>query len=83
MTYEIHWRDSALKAADRFMADDPVGLLQVFASLDLLAQEPRPDGSFAYGSPDIRRVQVGLYRLIYEIEDAVITITVMHLGRAA
>ncbi|MFJ9032233.1 type II toxin-antitoxin system RelE/ParE family toxin [Streptomyces sp. NPDC102274] len=83
MTYEIHWWDSALKAADRFMADDPVGLLQVFASLDLLAQEPRPDGSFAYGSPDIRRVQIGMYRMIYEIDDAVITITVMHVGRAA
>ncbi|RDG32836.1 type II toxin-antitoxin system RelE family toxin [Streptomyces corynorhini] len=83
MTYEIHWREAALKGADRFMVDDPAGLLQVFASVDLLAHEPRPDGSFAYGSPDLRRIQIGLYRVIYEIDDAVITITVMHLGRRA
>jgi mRNA interferase RelE/StbE len=81
MTYTVHWRDTALKAADSFMADDPDGLLQVFTSVDLLAQEPRPEGSFMYGSPDLLRIQIGWYRVVYEIEDAVVTITVMHLGR--
>lgn len=83
MTYQVHWRDAALKAADRFMANDPAGLLQVFHSVDLLAQDPQPEGSVAYGRPNMRRVQVGQYRLLYEIDEAAMSFTVMHLGRVS
>ena len=44
-----------------------------------LADEPRPAGSFPYGSPDRRRLRIGHYRVIYDITAEVVS--VWHLGR--
>ncbi|WJV48234.1 type II toxin-antitoxin system RelE family toxin [Streptomyces flavofungini] len=82
MTYQIIWDDPALAAASRFFKDDPHGLQQVFASVDLLADDPRPSGAAAYG-PTVYRMRVGFYRVIYEITESTVTIMIMHLGRAA
>ncbi|WUK31484.1 type II toxin-antitoxin system RelE/ParE family toxin [Streptomyces sp. NBC_00370] len=81
MRYRIEWRQVATKAAERFMTEDPAGFLQVYESLFLLADEPRPQGSTSFGSWDVRRIHIGLYRVLYEIEDATITIAVIHVGR--
>ncbi|MER6996969.1 type II toxin-antitoxin system RelE/ParE family toxin [Streptomyces sp. NPDC000410] len=81
MSYQIIWRLQATDAATRFLKDDPDGLRQVFASVDLLAEEPRPPGSAEYGSPDLRRMHVGQYRVMYEISNETITIVVIHIGR--
>ncbi|WP_328583318.1 type II toxin-antitoxin system RelE family toxin [Streptomyces sp. NBC_00370] len=53
----------------------------MYESLFLLADEPRPQGSTSFGSWDVRRIHIGLYRVLYEIEDATITIAVIHVGR--
>ncbi|MGW3564520.1 type II toxin-antitoxin system RelE family toxin [Streptomyces sp. NPDC000941] len=82
MSYQIIWREQALNTAARFLKDDPEGLRQVFASVDLLAEEPRPPGTATYGSPDLRRLHVGFYRIMYEVTDSTVTIVIMHLGRA-
>lgn len=50
-------------------------------AVDLLADSPRPPGTAEYGSPDLRRMHVGLYRVMYEITEAAVTIVVIHLGR--
>jgi len=36
-------------------------------AIDRLADNPRPAGSFPYGSPDLRRLRVGRYWVLYEI----------------
>ncbi|MFJ8620958.1 type II toxin-antitoxin system RelE/ParE family toxin [Streptomyces clavifer] len=81
MTYAITWDEAAINAAARFLKDDPTGLAQLMDAVDLLADEPRPAGSAEYGSPDLRRIHVGRYRVLYEITDATITIVVFHVGR--
>jgi mRNA interferase RelE/StbE len=48
---------------------------------DLLADGPRPAGSFPYGSEDLRRIRVGRYRVLYEIYPADQVIMVLHVGR--
>lgn len=50
-------------------------------AVDLLADQPRPPGTTAYGSPDLHRMHVGRYRVLYEITDATVTIVVIHIGR--
>ena len=48
-------------------------------AIDPLADDPRPAGSFPYGSPDLRRLRVGRYRVLYQITaDA---IAVRHIAR--
>lgn len=50
-------------------------------AVDLLADDPAPDGSAAYGAPTLRRIHVGRYRVLYEIKEAEVTIIVIHVGR--
>ncbi|ANW22628.1 type II toxin-antitoxin system RelE family toxin [Streptomyces clavuligerus] len=81
MTYTIIWDEAALDAAALFLKDDPDGLRQLLDSVDLLAGQPRPEGTAEYGSPDLRRMHVGRYRVLYEITDVTVTIIVIHIGR--
>ncbi|MFD0403738.1 type II toxin-antitoxin system RelE/ParE family toxin [Kitasatospora sp. NPDC127116] len=81
MSCTIIWDEPAINAAARFLKDDPEGLRQVMDAVDLLADSPRPPGTAEYGSPDLRRMHVGLYRVMYEITEAAVTIVVIHLGR--
>ncbi|MEU6862291.1 type II toxin-antitoxin system RelE/ParE family toxin [Streptomyces sp. NPDC046876] len=84
MTYEIVWDEAAIDAAARFLGHDPDGLRQLMDAVDLLADQPRPDGSTPYASPDLRRTHVGRYRVMYEITEtaeATGTIVVLHVGR--
>ncbi|MFC8717635.1 type II toxin-antitoxin system RelE/ParE family toxin [Kitasatospora sp. NPDC057198] len=81
MSFTITWDEPAINAAARFLKDDPEGVRQVMDAVDLLADYPRPPGSSAYGSPDLRRMHVGRYRVMYEITEATVTIVVIHLGR--
>ncbi|NUK23697.1 type II toxin-antitoxin system RelE family toxin [Streptomyces lunaelactis] len=79
MSYEVIWEPEALAQAERFAKDDPTGVRQVFTAVDLLADNPRPDGAF--GSADLLRLHIGAYRVMYEISDQQIRVSVIHLGR--
>ncbi|MFD5557653.1 type II toxin-antitoxin system RelE/ParE family toxin [Streptomyces sp. NPDC127068] len=79
MSYEVIWEPEALTQAERFAKNDPDGIRQVFATVDRLADNPRPDGAF--GSPDLLRIHVAAYRVMYEISDQQIRVSVIHLGR--
>jgi mRNA-degrading endonuclease RelE of RelBE toxin-antitoxin system len=44
-----------------------------------LADDPCPAGSFSWGSPDLRRLRIGRYRVLYEITDE--AVAVRHIAR--
>ncbi|MFK8851384.1 type II toxin-antitoxin system RelE/ParE family toxin [Streptomyces sp. Ac-502] len=79
MNYEVIWEPEALAQAERFAKDDPQGVRQVFTAVDHLATDPRPEGAF--GSTDVLRIHVGAYRVMYEISDRQVRVSVIHLGR--
>ncbi|MFG3201994.1 type II toxin-antitoxin system RelE/ParE family toxin [Streptomyces sp. NPDC048192] len=79
MRYEVIWEPEALVQAERFAKDDPHGVRLVFAAVDRLGDDPRPDGAF--GSADLLRIHVGAYRVVYEVGDRGIRVFVIHLGR--
>jgi mRNA interferase RelE/StbE len=82
VTYGIVWEPEALAVAQKYAADDRAGIQHVFQAVDLLADDPRPTGAFTVGASGIYRIQVGFYRVQYEIHDQTVTVTVFHLGRA-
>jgi mRNA interferase RelE/StbE len=82
LTYEIIWADEAFDAAQAFMAEDPAGLASVFDTVDDLATNPRPPTAIPWGSTDFLRLRIGHYRVLYEINDHLIRINVIHLGRS-
>ncbi|MBD2898404.1 hypothetical protein amrb99_73740 [Actinomadura sp. RB99] len=83
MTYSVTWSERAVSSGSRYLSDDAEGLAQVMTATDLLADNPRPDGSFPYGSEDLRRIRVGRYRVLYEIYPEDQAIMVLHVGRVA
>jgi mRNA interferase RelE/StbE len=79
VTYEVIWEPEALAQAERFAKGDPQGVRQVFTAVDHLAHDPRPEGAF--GGTDVLRIHVGIYRVLYEISDQQVRVSVIHLGR--
>ena len=78
VTHAVLWSERAINAAAGFLSDDGPGLRQLLAAVDQLADDPQPASSVQYGSPALRRLRVGRYRVLYEISDV---ITVIHVGR--
>ena len=78
VSLRVDYDERAVSQAAAFL-NDPEGIRAVLDAIDELAEDPRPAGSFPYGSPDLRRLRVGRYRVLYEItEDA---IAVRHIAR--
>ena len=51
------------------------------AALDALETEPRPSGlTILHAGDRLYRIRVGDYRIIYRIEDDVLTVTVVKIG---
>ncbi len=83
LTNEIVWADEA-SAADRgFMTDDPAGLAEVFDTVDALAGNPRPPEALQWGNTDVLRLRIGRYLVLYEIDEQIIRIEVVHPGETA
>lgn len=82
MTYAIVWADEAFAAARAFMVDDPEGLAAVLDAVDELAIDPRPSTAFPWGRGGLIRLRIRRYPVLYEVDDRVVRIDVIHLGRA-
>ncbi len=51
--------------------------LNVLKHIDAFAENPRPYGYIQLKGEDAFRLRVGNYRIIYEINDSIITVTVI------
>jgi mRNA interferase RelE/StbE len=78
VSLRVEYDERAIDHAATFL-DDPQGLRATLDAIDRLADDPRPSGSFPYGSPDLRRLRVGRYRVLYEITEHVVA--VRHIAR--
>ena len=71
--YRIDLSRRAEKDLDRL---PPRGAARVIAALRGLAAEPRPRGASKLVGVEGYRVRVGVYRIIYEVDDAARVVTV-------
>jgi mRNA interferase RelE/StbE len=81
VSLRVIYEEKAIDQAAGFLADDPAGLGAVLDAVDRLTDDPRPAESFPYGSPDLRRLRVGRYRVMYEIKGDVVSIGHIARGR--
>lgn len=79
MSRQVIWEAQAIDQAAGFLRDDPAGVREMLDAVARLADEPRPAGSFPYGSPDRRRLRIGRYRVMYDVTAE--AVSVWHLGR--
>ena len=77
MTYEIQVLPAAVRSIRTLPAD---GKRRVQAMVDLLADEPRPPSARKLTARPEWRIRSGDYRVLYRIEDAVLTVVVVDAG---
>jgi mRNA interferase RelE/StbE len=69
------------KSAGREIEELPkADLVKVLARIEALADDPRPPGSEKLAGLELYRVRQGQYRIIYSIEDDVLTVWVVKVG---
>ena len=68
---KIEWSPEARASTRRYMHDQD-GMRAIGAAVNALAVDPNPPNAFIRG--DYRRLRVGAYRLMYVVEDDIITI---------
>jgi mRNA interferase RelE/StbE len=83
VSLHVVYEEQAIDQAAGFLADDPEGLAEALDAIDRLVDDPRPAGSFPYGSPDLRRLRVGRYRVLYEINGDVVSIGQIARGQTS
>lgn len=69
---QIRWSDAGKASARRFMRDDQDGLRAVGRAVAALAEDPYPDGAFHRGA--YHRLRAGAYRVMYAVDEDVITV---------
>jgi mRNA interferase RelE/StbE len=67
----IEWSPAACASARRYMTDQE-GMLAIGEAVSDLASNPSPPEAFVRG--DYRRLKVGPYRVMYILEDDLITV---------
>lgn len=81
MSYQVSWEIQALDQAAGFLRDDRIGVAALWERLSELADDPRPAESFPYGSPDLRRLRLGRYRVFYTIDEPRRLVQIDHVAR--
>lgn len=85
MTYQIVIVASAEKEIQKLPARVQD---RIFEKIDLLKEDPRPHGvkklkefeMVSLGYDSYYRIRVGDYRIIYAIEDSIVTVTIVKVG---
>ena len=81
MSYQVNWEVQALDRTAGFLRDDMAGVAGLWESVSRLADDPRPPESFPYGSPDLRRLRAGRYRVFYTIDEGRKLVQIDHVAR--
>jgi mRNA interferase RelE/StbE len=81
VSYQVNWEIQALDQTAAFLRDDPAGVAALWDTVGQLAGEPRPPESFPYGSPDLRRLRAGRYRVFYTIDEGQRVVQIDHVAR--
>ncbi|PCH52950.1 MAG: type II toxin-antitoxin system mRNA interferase toxin, RelE/StbE family [Cellvibrionales bacterium] len=75
--YRITFKKSVAKDL-RVVSKKDVG--RILKRIDALADNPRAEGCIKLSSQDRYSVRQGLYRIVYEIREEVLVVTVVKIG---
>jgi mRNA interferase RelE/StbE len=75
--YELMFKNSVAKDLRALPKSD---VAKVLERIDALRDDPRPPGSERLSAQERYRVRQGSYRILYEIEDREVVVTVVKVG---
>jgi mRNA interferase RelE/StbE len=76
--YELMFKNSVAKDLRALPKSD---VAKVLERIDALRDDPRPPGSERLSAQERYRVRQGSYRILYEIEDQQVVVTVVKVGQ--
>lgn len=77
MSYRVLVKRSAAKALQRLEQQDRERLVR---AIDRLADEPQAGGVLKGEFSGLRRLRVGVYRIVYEVHESVLTVLVVRIA---
>ena len=77
MTYSISIKQSAAKALAKLRRNDRV---RIVAAIDQLKTNPAAGGVLKGEFAGLRRIRIGSYRVVYEIQDEQLIVLVIRIG---
>ena len=75
--YKIEIKRSAVKEIKKLPRKD---LNKILEKISSLANNPRPDGCVKLSADEKYRIRVGVYRILYEIRDMILTVIVVKVA---
>ena len=76
-SYKLRFRKSVSRDLRRLPAND---IQRILGKIELLADDPRPRGCEKLSGLERYRVRQGVYRIVYEIDDDTVIVTVVKVG---
>jgi mRNA interferase RelE/StbE len=77
VTYFVKIKGSAGKALQRLASKERLRLVE---AIDRLAETPHAGSALKGEFAGLRRLRVGRYRIVYEVQEAELTILVVRIG---
>lgn len=77
MTYSVSIKQSAAKALTKIARDDQ---LRIIDAIDQLAVNPAAGGVLKGEYAGLRRIRIGNYRVVYEVQDQKLIVLVVRIG---
>ena len=77
VAYSVRIKRSAVKALGRIPKHDRVRIVD---AIDGLAEHPHAGSSLKGGLRGLRRIRVGGYRVVYEVQDAALVVLVVRVA---
>lgn len=78
VAYSVRIKRSAVKALARFPKHDR---LRIVDAIDGLAEHPHAGKSLKGGLRGLRRIRVGGYRVVYEVQDDALVVLVVRVAQ--
>jgi mRNA interferase RelE/StbE len=76
-SYRILFKKSVAKDLRKIPQKD---IQRILERIDSLTEDPRPTGAEKLSGDDKYRIRQGTYRILYLIEDEIITVTIVKVG---
>lgn len=76
-SYKLGFKRSVAKDLRRISNDNVARILE---RVDVLQRDPRPPGSEKLSGQERYRIGQGVYRILYEIADDILIVTVVKIG---
>lgn len=80
-SYRIEFTAPASKELSKLAKSiQPKQLGRIKVAIDALAEDPHPMGAEKIETRDYLRIRVGDYRIVYQVEEEVLTVIIIRIG---